>query len=56
MLYLDLAIYIKSLPTEVKIVAIQIGLLFLELVYFLYLRRYFKQEKEKIYKKYGKNI
>ena len=51
---LETAIYFNSLPTETKIVIMQISLLFIELIYFLYLKRYFKEEKSRIYKKYKK--
>lgn len=52
---LETAIYFNSLPTEKKIIIImQISLLFIELIYFLYLKRYFKEEKSRIYKKYKK--
>ena len=51
---LETAIYLNSLPTETKIIIMQISLLFIELIYFLYLKRYFKEEKSRIYKKYKK--
>lgn len=51
---LKTAIYFNSLPTETKIIIMQISLLFIELIYFLYLKRYFKEEKSRIYKKYKK--
>lgn len=51
---LETAMYFNSLPTETKIIIMQISLLFIELIYFLYLKRYFKEEKSRIYKKYKK--
>ena len=54
MLYLDLAIYLQSLSTETKIVIMQICLLFFELLYFLYLRKYFKESETSTYKRLRK--
>ena len=53
---LETAIYFNSLPTETKIIIMQISLLFIELIYFLYLKRYFKEEKSRIYKNIKNNI
>lgn len=52
MLYLDLAMYLQSLSVETKIIVIQISLLFFELLYFLYLRKYFKGTETSTYKRF----
>ena len=54
MLYLDLIVYLQTLSTETKIIIMQISLLIAELLYFLYLRKFFKEEEARIYKQYRK--
>lgn len=52
MMYLDLAIYFNSLPAETKIMILQITNVFLEILYFFWLRKYFKEEELKIKNSY----
>ena len=48
MLYLDLAIYLHSLPAETKIIILQLSFLAFEIVYFFWLRKYFNEEEKRI--------
>lgn len=48
MMYLDLAIYFNSLPAETKIIILQITNIFLEIVYFFWLRKYFNEKEKRI--------
>lgn len=52
MMYLDLAIYFNSLPAETKIIILQIFCLTLEVVYFFWLRKFFKEEENRLKKQY----
>lgn len=48
MLYLNLAMYLHSLSAETKIIIMQLSFLALEIVYFFWLRKYFKEEEQRI--------
>ena len=48
MLYLNLAMYLHSLSAETKIIIVQLSFLALEIVYFFWLRKYFKEEEQRI--------
>ena len=48
MLYLDLAIYLHSLPAETKIIILQLSFLAFEIAYFFWLRKYFNEEEKRI--------
>ena len=52
MLYLDVVIYFNSLPAETKIIILQIYCLTLEVVYFFWLRKFFKEEEKRMREKY----
>ena len=52
MMYLDLAIYFNSLPAETKIIILQIFCLILEVLYFFWLRKFFKEEEKRLRTQY----
>lgn len=52
MLYLDLVMYIHSLSAETKIIILQIYCLTLEVVYFFWLRKFFKEEEKRLREQY----
>lgn len=52
MMYLDLAMYLHSLSVETKIIIMQLSFLTLEIVYFFWLRKYFKEEEEQRIKEF----
>ena len=52
MLYLDVVIYFNSLPAETKIIVLQIICLTLEVLYFFWLRKFFKEEEKRLREQY----
>ncbi len=52
MMYLDVAIYFNSLAAETKIIILQIICLILEVVYYFWLRKFFKEEENRIREQY----
>ena len=51
-MYLDIALQIaikfNELPTETKIVILQLSVVVFEIAYFFWLRKYFKEEEKRI--------